>query len=210
MDANIPTLNADVRERPGSKYARRLRQSGKLPAVMYGHGEDPVSIAMDAAEILTRIHKGDKLFNLKMGGGAQTVLLRDLQFDYLGTNIIHADFSRVDLEERIHTRVHVRLKGDAVGLKSVGSILIHPITELEIECKVANLPDEVVVDISTLAVGESIHVRDVQLPLPTMKMLSDPDGVVAHIVVQVEEKTGEAAPTDVVAAPADAKEKSKE
>ncbi|MCA9280034.1 MAG: 50S ribosomal protein L25 [Phycisphaeraceae bacterium] len=192
MEAHIPTLNADVRERPGSKYAQRLRQNGKLPAVMYGHGQDPVSITMDAAETLSHISKGEKLFTLKMTGGDQTVLLRDLQFDYLGNNIIHADFSRVDLEERIHTRVHVRLKGDAIGLKSAGAILIHPVTELDIECKVANLPDEVIVDISSLEVGASIHVRDITLPLPTMKMLSDGDGVVAHIVVQGEEKTGEA------------------
>jgi large subunit ribosomal protein L25 len=110
------------------------------------------------------------------------VLLKELQFDYLGTNVVHADFARVDLEERVAVRVPIHLVGEAIGLKSVGAILMHPTNEIEIECKVANLPDYLEVNIAGLEAGGSLHARDIPLPLPTMKLLSDPGLIVAQIV----------------------------
>lgn len=193
MIETTPVLTAEVRQRVGSKYSQRLRAKGQLPAVMYGHGQEPVSICLDAKDAVGHFAKGEKVFSLKLAGQEQTVLLRDLQFDYLGTTIVHADFSRVDLNERIHTRVRVNLVGDAVGLKTVGAIMIHPVAELDIECLVRELPDEIPVDVSSLDVGGSIYVRDVKLPSESMRMLTDGKGVVAHIVIQKEEQVvGEA------------------
>src|SRR6188508_2045255 len=130
---NAPSLNAGRREKLGSRYTRRYREQGKLPAVVYGHGATPVPVVVDAKETLTHITKGEKVFTLSIEGekASQTVLLKDLGYDYLGTNIIHADFARVDLNERVHVRVHVTLLGDPKGLKTAGNILMHPTNEVD-------------------------------------------------------------------------------
>ncbi|MGE4195838.1 MAG: 50S ribosomal protein L25 [Phycisphaerales bacterium] len=192
---NAPAISATRRDRVGSRYARRVRESGKLPAVVYGHGAQPLAIALDAHETLKHINNGEKVFTMKIEGESkdQTVLLKDLGFDYLGSNIIHADFARVDLNERVHTKVHVQLIGDAKGLKTAGNILMHPTTELVIECRVADIPDHVDVDISELDLGHSITAAEVKLPTADMKMITDPHAIVAQCVVQLEMKVEEAA-----------------
>lgn len=192
---NAPAISASRRERVGSRYTRRYREQGKLPAVVYGHGATPLPVALDAHETLKHINKGEKVFTMKIEGESkdQTVLLKDLGFDYLGNNIIHADFARVDLNERVHTKVHVTLIGDAKGLKVAGNILMHPTNELVIECRVADIPDHVEVDISELDLGHSITAAEVKLPKPDMKMITDAHAIVAQCVVQLELKVEEAA-----------------
>lgn len=200
MHENAPVLQATRRERVGSRYCKRLREQGKLPAILYGHGEEPVPVAFNAVEAISHIRKGEKVFRIEMDGASGTALLRDLQFDYLGSNIIHADFARVDLNERVHSSVRIRLIGEAVGLKQAGAILMHPVTEIDVECVLAELPDFIEVDVSALDAGHAIYVRDVQLPSDSMKLLGDPNGVVAQIVIQTAAKTAEeeAAPTEGV------------
>src|SRR5690606_11310022 len=103
MHEQSPILEAMKRERVGSRYARRERAAGKMPAVLYGHGQEPVALSVDAKQAVTHIHKGEKVFRLNLAGenAEQTVLLRDVQFDHLGTRIVHCDFARVDLDERV-------------------------------------------------------------------------------------------------------------
>lgn len=205
MKGETPTLKASTREKLGSRYSRRVRAGGGLPAVVYGHGEAPAAITINAHEALKHFHHGSKVFRLQMEGGStgdQYVLLRDLQFDHLGTNPVHCDFSRVDLNERVETHVPIHLIGDAKGLKSVGTILMHPIEFLEIECLLTNLPDAIEIDVSDLDVGHSIHAKDVKLPLESMKLLTDPNAIVAQIVSHATHAVeGEAA--EVSAAPAE-------
>ena len=188
MNESQPVLTATRRERVGTRYCNRIRQAGGLPAVVYGHGATPVAISVDAKETVRHLTKGEKLFELRLEGesAGQVVLIKDLQFDHLGTNIVHADFARVDLEERVEVRVAVHLVGESVGLKTAGAILIHPTNEIEIECKVANLPDFIEVDITNLQAGGILHAGDITLPLPTMKLITDADSIVAQIVVQSE------------------------
>ncbi len=181
MHENTPVLKGEVRERLGSRYSKRLRENGRLPIVVYGHGEGPAPISVDAKETIKYIESGERVFTLDLGGKTETVLLRDVQFDYLGDGIIHADLARVDLDETTHANVHVRLKGDAVGLKSDDTLLMHPVSELEVECKLRDLPDEIVVNISELDAGDSITAGDVELP-SGVTLLSDPDDVLATIV----------------------------
>lgn len=205
MSKNTPTLAATKRDRLGTRYAKRLRDAGRLPAVVYGHGQDPVAVAIDAREALGHFHKGDKVFKLDFPGTGekdegQMVLLKDLQFDYLGTRIVHADFARVDLNERVHTRVAIHLIGEAIGLKTAGAILMKPNSEIEIECTVAELPEFIEVRIDTLDVGHGITAGDVQLPSPTMKVITDHHAMVAQIVIQQEIKVEEAATVEGAAA----------
>ncbi len=197
MQEQSPLLNAEKRERTGSRYSERYRKGGKLPAIVYGHGRDPLPIVVDARQALGLIHKGEKVFRLDFPGHSeadekQMVLLKDVQFDYLGTRVVHCDFARVDLNERIHTRVHVNLVGEAIGLKAAGNLLMHPVTEIEIECRVVDIPGHIDVDISGLDLGHVITAGDVKLPKDDMKLVSDTHGVVAQIVQGVELKAAEA------------------
>ena len=196
MSHETTQLQVEKREKLGSRYCQRLRAAGKLPAVVYGHKQDPVAITLDAKDAITHISKGEKLFTLDLDGKSEHVLLKDLGYDHLGTNIIHADLARVDLNERVDTRAHIHLVGEAIGLKTAGAILMNPLHELELNCVVTNLPDEIEVDISALDVGDSIHARDVKLPLNTMKLVTDPDAIVAQIVMVKEEETDEASEVD--------------
>ncbi len=193
MNEQAPILEAKTRDRTGSRYSQRIRKQGGLPAVVYGHGEGPVSVSLDARDAIGHIIQGEKVFELKMGDKSQTVLLKDIQYDYLGSNIIHADFARVDMDERVEIRVPIKLIGDAVGLKSAGTILMHTLNEIEIECRVANLPEEIEVDISSVDVGQTLTAGDIKLPLDTMKLLTDPDSIVVQIVTQAEEVSDEQA-----------------
>lgn len=182
------TLTVHSREKLGSRYARRERAAGRLPAVLYGHGEQPVSISLDARQALRYFHSGEKVFTLDMPGESkgQTVILKDLQFDHLGTNVVHVDLARVDLNEEIEANVHIRLVGDAVGMKKANTILTHPTVTISIRCTVATLPDSIEVNIASLDVGESIHAREVSLPAG-VSLLSDPEAVVAAVNTVKEE-----------------------
>ncbi|MBL8964796.1 MAG: 50S ribosomal protein L25 [Phycisphaeraceae bacterium] len=208
MHEKSPILNVARREKVGTRYNNRLREKGSLPAVVYGRGRDPVSISLNHRDFTRLVTKGEKIFRLDVPASAdleaqQMVLLRDLQFDYLGTNIVHADFTRVSLTDRVRTRVPVHLVGEAKGLKQAGAILMHPVSELEVECVVTELPDYLEVNIADLDVGHAISVGEVKSPVASMKILTDPHALVAQIVIQQEIVVAEAAaaPTGDAAQP---------
>lgn len=182
------TIDAKRREKVGSKYAQRVRSAGGLPVVVYGHGHEPLALYVDAKETVKHLEKGEKVFGINIEGepGEQTVLVRDIQFDYLGTRIIHADFALVDLNEQVEVSVPVKLVGDSVGLNRANTVLLHPHTEIEVRCTVATLPDEIRVDISNLDVGQSIHAGDVALP-SGVELRSDKELVLATIHETKEE-----------------------
>ncbi len=188
------TLTVHSRQRTGSRYCRRERSAGRLPGVLYGHGMAPVSISLDAKEALRFFHQGEKIFSVDLEGEAkaQTVMLKDLQFDYLGTNIVHVDLTRVDLNEEIEANVTLRFVGDAIGLKKAGAILTHPTKSVGVRCTVRTLPDHIDVDIAALDLGGSVHVRAITMP-EGVTLESDPDAVIAAIsVAKVEEVVAEA------------------
>lgn len=187
-------VNVKKRERVGTRYCERIRKAGGLPAIVYGHGEAPVPVFVpECRDTVRKINAGEKVFRMNLEGGftEQVVLLKDLQFDHLGTAIVHADFARVDLNERVKAKVPVHLIGDAIGLKQVGAILMHPTSEVEVECRVADLPDYLEVRIDELDVGHAITAKDIKLPTADMKMVTDTHAMVAQIVIQQEIKVAE-------------------
>lgn len=196
------TLLAQRRERIGSRYAQRERSKGRLPAVLYGHGQNPVSITLDSKEANRYFHSGEKVFTIELPGEdkGQTVILKDLQFDHLGTNVVHVDLARVDLDEEIFANVHINLQGEAIGLKKADAILTFPNKELRIRCTVRTLPDHLDVDISQLDLGQAIHCRDIVLPAG-VTLAEDPDAIVAAIT-QVKEQVVEAEAATADGAPA--------
>lgn len=193
MHEKSPVLKGEIRERLGSRYAKRMRDMGRLPAVVYGHGKEPTAITVDAKETVRHIQGGERVFTIELGGKKETVLLRDVQFDYLGDQIVHCDLSRVDLDEVTHAHVHVALRGEPVGLKTAGTLLMHPVSEVTVECKLRDLPSEIVVSVTDLDVGGIIHAGEMALPAG-VTLASDPKAIVAQIArVGAEEATGEAA-----------------
>lgn len=184
-------LKAEARTDVGTRDAQRLRAAGKLPAVLYGHKKATAHIALDAKEAITHLEAGERVFELQIDGSArETALLKDVGYDYLGRRIIHVDFERVDLDETVTVHIPIHFKGEAVGLKSAGAILIHPASDISVTCRVRDLQDALDVDISELGVGESLHASDIKLPAG-WTLQSDPDTVLAAIQVKKEEAEGE-------------------
>lgn len=190
MARKIPTIQAELRERIGSRYADRARRAGKLPAVIYGHKQAPTHITVDPEQLLTHLHEGAHVIEIKIGAVTENCLVRDLQWDYLGTDVIHVDMARVDLAEEVSLTVALTVRGqlDCPGLKTAGAFLEEDMTELPIRCLVADIPDSIVADISALEVGQALHAGDIALP-QGVKLDCKPELLVAsiHLAKAMEE-----------------------
>lgn len=163
MSHETPTLPAERRDRHGSRYAQRLRKAGRLPAVVYGHGSEPASISVDAKQTLKHLHHGNHVFNLSIDGGdAETCLVKDLQFGYMGDDVIHVDFARVNLDEKVKVLIHLDFHGTPAAGKKGGFNVVHDLAEIEVECAVRNIPENVRVDLDGF--DEIEHVSDLPLP----------------------------------------------
>lgn len=163
MSNETPNLPAERRERHGSRYAQRLRKAGRLPAVVYGHGSDPMSISVDAKEALAHLHHGNHVFNISVDGeSSETCLVKDLQFGYLGDDVIHVDFARVNLDEKVKVLIQLDFHGTPIAGQKGGAIVVHDLAELEIECAVRNIPEGLRVDLD--AFDDVVHVSDLTLP----------------------------------------------
>ncbi len=209
-------LSAEKRESVGTRESQRLRKEGKLPAVLYGHKLGTEHIMLDAKEALTHFEAGEKVFELKLGGKSETALLKDLAYDYLGRRIIHADFERVDLDEKVTVHIPIHFRGDAKGLKAAGALMIHPASDIQVECRVRDMQDSLDVDLSHLDVNESMHASEITLP-SGWTLMSDADAVIAAIQVKKEEAEGEeveveggAGEPEVIAEKKDDEDESKE
>ena len=176
MSTETVSLKVDIRDKAGSNQARGLRKEGKLPAVVYGHKQTPISIAVDAHDFVSGLHHGHRLFNVDLAGKTETLLLKDVQYDYLGKNVIHADLIRVDLSERVTVEVPLEFRGVAKGT-TMGGLLEELMTQIEIECKVTEIPEVIGVIVRDLGLGEALHAKDIELPAGC-SLKTDPDALV--------------------------------
>lgn len=176
--AELMTLEAEIRQQKGSKAARRLRDRkvGKLPAIVYGHRQEPVCISLNAHDFVEALHHGHRIFEVKLPEGKQTLLVKDLQYDHLGKQIIHVDLMRVDLTERVTVTVPLELRGTAKGTHE-GGIVDQMLDHLEVECVVTDIPEVIGVSIKELGLGQMIHARDVALPAGVV-LKTDPDALI--------------------------------
>jgi large subunit ribosomal protein L25 len=163
MSNENPTITAMQRDRVGTRYSRRLRQEGKLPAVIYGHGSDPMSIAVDSKETLAILHHGAHVLNIAVDGAStETCLVKDLQFGYLGDDVVHVDFARVNLDETVQVLVRLEIIGEVAGAKSGNAIMITDLNEIEVSCAVRSIPEFIRVDLG--AFEDSVNVGELTLP----------------------------------------------
>jgi large subunit ribosomal protein L25 len=183
------TLTAHSRKVYGSADSRRQRRNGKIPAVIYGHGE-PKGLLLDAHEFNTKFMtiSESTIINLQVDGSGYDVLIRDYQEDTISGVITHVDFYEIERGKALRTNVSLHLTGTAVGIRE-GGILESFVHELEVECLPKDLPGSIEVDITNLELGHSIHVRDVEVA-PGVQILNPVDQVicaVAHKRAEVEE-----------------------
>jgi large subunit ribosomal protein L25 len=199
MDA---TLQAEKRGGRGKNEARRLRASGRIPAVVYGAEKGKaVEIAVDPKTLLRILHSEsgvNTLIGLQLDGGDTRVLVKEYQLDPIDHKLLHADFYQVAMDKTLTVTVPIVLKGEAKGVKQQGGIVDFVHRDIEIEVLPGDIPENITVDISELMLHEGVRVRDLHTEGSRWKATSEPDMMIVHVVAPRAEEV--AAPADAVAA----------
>ncbi len=193
--AESVALVTQPRKGRGSQAARQLRRKGMIPAVIYGHKEETLCVELSLEEVESAIRRGVRVVDLKANGKEEKALIRDVQWDHLGKELLHVDFARVAVDERIVVTVPLEIRGVAPGINA-GGTLDQPIHTLSVECLAISIPESIRVNVGELQIGSAIHVRDLVLP-PGVKAMTDPDAIVVHVTTKAVE--AEAAPVVEVA-----------
>jgi large subunit ribosomal protein L25 len=178
------SIKVERRSVRGKWAARRLRAGGLIPGVVYGHGQEALSVQLPAHELLGLVRHGTRVVELTYDGASETALIRELQWDVFGHEILHVDFARVTADERIRVEVRIALRGTAPGVEE-GGVLSHLVHNVEVECLATEIPEEIRVDVRGLHLEQSIHISDLQVP-PGVKVLADPEIVVAQVTKKME------------------------
>ena len=195
--AETMVLEAQPRTQYGSHHAAKLRKGGQVPAVLYGHKEATVALALSRDDLTKAIRKGARVLDLKTDGGTQKALISEIQWDHLGVELVHVDFKRVDVNERIHVSVPVELRGIAPGVTG-GGVLDQPLHTLHVECLAISIPPSIRVNIAELQIGMSIHVRELHLP-EGVQALDDAESIVVAVKQPQVEAEAAAAPAAAAA-----------
>ena len=198
------TLEAQKRETVGKNEANRLRQNGKIPAVLYGgSSKEAQSLSVDPKALLRILHSQagvNTLISLKLDGTGDTrVLVKEYLIDPVSRKLLHADFYRVAMDKVIRVTVNVHLTGEAKGVKAQGGIVDFVHREIVLECLPGDIPEHITVDVTELMLHDGIRVRDLKLD-SKLKALSDADMLIVHVVPPKVE--AEPAPADAAAAAA--------
>ncbi len=197
------TLEVTRRERSGKEYAKKLRQDGKIPAVVYGGHKEPVAITVERKSVSDLIQKSDhgirSIFLLKMSGTDQQrhAMIKDMQMDPISRRMTHIDFVRVVMDEVVRVTVPVNITGNSIGVKE-GGILDWQIRELHVECLPNAIPDKIDVDITNLGAHEQVRVSDLQLP-DGVKVAEDVHRVIVGVTSPRAEIVPEVAAADATA-----------
>lgn len=192
-------LKAEIREQTGTKAVQKVRLQGKIPAIVYGHKEQPMAISLDEHNFVEGLHHGHRLMDIQIGKKKQKAIVKALQYDYTGKNVIHADLMRVDVSEIIKVTVPIELKGTAQGTHEGGIIEEHA-DHLEIECKVTEIPETIVVSVKEVHVGDALHAGDIALP-DGVKLASSPETLLVTCHLVAAAKTTEEVEEETPAAP---------
>ncbi|KNC67211.1 50S ribosomal protein L25/general stress protein Ctc [Pseudoalteromonas ardens] len=159
-------LNAEVRETLGTGASRRLRRADKVPAILYGAGKDAVSLTLEHNKVI-QMQEDEGFYThiltLNIGGESVEAILKDIQRHPYKPKVTHLDFQRVDASQKLHTKVPVHFINEEAATKG-GNTIAHHVTEIEITCLPAQLPEFVEVDVAAIAVGATVHLSDIALP----------------------------------------------
>ncbi len=179
MSTNTANVSVKKRAELGSRANKRLRDAGMLPGVVYGHKQDVIPVTLPKKEVVGHLNKGTHVFTLSIDGATENCLVKEVQYDYLGIEVLHVDFARVDLNERVEVTVPVELKGTPKG-EADGGKLQQMMTDIEIECLVTEIPDAIRHNVSDMGMDAILHIRDLVLPAG-VKALQDEDQIIAMV-----------------------------
>jgi len=202
----MPQFNvaAEAREKRGKNAARQLRLSGKIPAVLYGNNEGPVALSVSPKELSSILHSAtghNTIFTLTFQDAKTTsVMLKDWQFEPIKGHLLHADLVRIAMDKVLQLNVPITAVGEAKGVKLEGGIFEFVLREVEVECLPTDIPEHIDIDISELSIGSNFRVSDLKVN-PKVKILSDPELVIAHVITPKEEKVAEPVVEAAVAEP---------
>jgi large subunit ribosomal protein L25 len=194
-------LKAEIRERTGSKAVQKIRKAGRIPAIVYGHKQMPIAISLDAHNFVEGLHHGHRLMDVQIDKKKEKIIVKDLQYDHLGKNVIHADLMRVDVTETIRVDVPIELKGAAAAKGThEGGIIEEHADHLEIECKATDIPETIAVWVKEIGVGDALHASDIELP-EGVKLLSSPETLLVTCHLVAAAKTTEEVEEEMPTAP---------
>jgi len=179
-------LDVQERTKSGTNAAKQIRKKGLVPAVMYGHGEATKSVSVPGDALYKAIRHGVRIFDVKLGGNVQKTLLREIQWDALGADILHADFYRVRADEKITLDVKVELRGTAPGVTG-GGVLVQQVHSLSVECLIINIPESIRVNIGELQLNGAIHVKELTLPEGVV-VKNDPEAIIVQVAQKIIEE----------------------
>ena len=180
----MEALKATRRDALGTSKTRALRTQGLTPGIIYGHGQDNIAIAVSHHDLDVAIHHGERLLEIDLGDVKENVLIKDVQYDTFGQDILHVDLTRVDLTERVEIVVPIVLRGTPEGVNE-GGVLNQQSSEVTIECVVTSIPEEIRVQVNALNVGDGLYIRDLELP-GGATLVTDPDQPVCTVTVVIE------------------------
>jgi len=188
-------FNATTRSVQGSSASRRLRHAGRVPAIVYGGKDAPLSIELDHNEIFHALRKEQfyaSVLDMQLEGKKHSVLLRDVQWHPYKQIVMHVDFQRVDATQVIHTKVplHFINAESSPAVKLSAAVVTHVVTEIEIECLPSKLPPFIEVDLGLAVAGDAIHLSNIKLPVGVKPVLhgGDEDPLIASINVPAAKK----------------------
>lgn len=177
-------LSVKVREQLGTRNSRRVRDAGLIPAILYGHGEANVSLSIPKDEVSAVVRHGGRLVDLT-GDVTETALIRQVQWDAFGINVIHVDLSRVSAGETVDITLPIEMKGTAPGSREGGLVELVK-HEARIRCPVLAIPEKLLININDLHLDQVLELKAVTLP-EGASLLTDPEEVVVHCVTPKEE-----------------------
>jgi large subunit ribosomal protein L25 len=201
-------IEANRREERGKNGARRLRQAGRVPAVLYGGAGEPVALAVDVhqAKQVLRTAGHNVIYEVQVEGAEPArAMLKDWQLDPVRGDLLHLDLQRVAMDVRIRVRVSVQTTGEPVGVKVDGGVFERVTRDIEVECLPSDIPEEIVVDVSELTIGKQLRAGDLPLDPAKVRLITEPQRVIAHVIAPTKEEVPapEAAAAAEAAAPAE-------
>jgi large subunit ribosomal protein L25 len=183
--AVLGKMSVKRRTASGSNQCKNLRNAGGVPGNLYGHKQETIPLQAMASELEPLIRTGTRVLNIDVEGTPETAIFREVQWDYLGKQIVHFDLLRVDPNERLTVEVKVELKGTAPGTLA-GGVLDHTLRTLSVECLAIQIPDSIIVKIANLEVGQAIHIRELEVP-PDTRILNNPEAIVVRVAERMAE-----------------------
>ncbi|MFP4175980.1 MAG: 50S ribosomal protein L25 [Candidatus Brocadiia bacterium] len=187
---DIPTIEASPRGESGTRASRRLRRQGRVPVIMYGRDEPNVPLHVDVHDIESLLDRHALIWQIECDGESTPVQIREVQYDALGEDILHADLERISLSERVEVAVSVETEGEPVGVREEGGVLEVVTHEVDVRCLPTEIPESLTVEVSELEIGDDLRAGDIDYP-EGVEPVEDANTVIVTCVPPMEMVTEE-------------------